>query len=65
MSGIYGNDPEDRYFEQMLNDYLDEHEVCNECEEYADDCSCEDRDEWEPDDDYLADMEIERIWGRD
>lgn len=23
MSGCYGNDPEDRYFERMLNDYLD------------------------------------------
>ena len=65
MAGIYGRDPEDREMERRLNDYLDEHEVCSECEEYADDCKCEDRDEWEPDDDYLADMEVDRIWGRD
>jgi hypothetical protein len=54
MSGIYGNDPEDREMERRLNDYLSQHEVCNECEEYADDCECEDRGEWEPDDDSLG-----------
>ena len=65
MAGIYGNSKEDRYFEQMLNDYLDEHEVYNECEEYADDCKCEQHEEWEPDEDELGQMEVDRIWGRD
>jgi hypothetical protein len=65
VSGIYGNSKEDRYFEAMLHSYLDEHEVCGECEEYADDCKCEGRDECEPNDDYLADMEVDRIWGKD
>ena len=65
MSGIYGNSKEDKYYEAMLHIYLDEHEVCNQCEEYEDDCKCECRDEWEPDEDELGQMEADRIWGRD
>ena len=34
MAGCYGNDPEDRYFEKKLNDYLDSEAPidCDECE---------------------------------
>lgn len=33
MAGIYGNDPEDRYFEKKLDDYLDSLDVeeCTSC----------------------------------
>ena len=38
MSGCYGSDPEDRYFEQLLFDYLEAQEEVDE-EEFP--------DEWE------------------
>lgn len=46
MAGIYGSDPEDRYFEQQLMDYLDDEcePVCEGCEEYEKDCVCEDEE---------------------
>ncbi len=31
MSGIYGNNPEDRHFEGMLNDHLNEELEYEEC----------------------------------
>ena len=36
MAGIYGNDPEDRYYERMLDRYLDELDemlYCKQCGE--------------------------------
>lgn len=40
MSGCYGGDPEDRYFEDKLLNFLDENEtdLCLSCGAYIDQC---------------------------
>tara|TARA_Y100000389_G_scaffold186982_1_gene207939 strand:+ start:779 stop:955 length:177 start_codon:yes stop_codon:yes gene_type:complete len=37
MAGCYGNSLEDRYFERMLDDYLDQYDECEEEEEEEED----------------------------
>lgn len=39
MSGCYGSDEEDRYYEQLLLDYLEL--ICEECGESEEGCYCE------------------------
>ncbi len=43
MSGCYGNDPEDRYWESKLDDHLDsfqEELLCHGCGDEEHDCDC-------------------------
>lgn len=47
MSGCYGNDPEDRYWSNRLDDYLDSicpDDGCPDCLEIQDECECEEEE---------------------
>lgn len=60
MAGCYGNDPEDKFFESKLMDYLDGDEMPR-CEKCGNDYEMENSDSRDPDTYCSRDCEVDDI----